>query len=341
MDVDLTNTRKQTSRSDFRQNLYSVSVNKNQERPIKYSVVIPVYNSDAIIGETIDRTTAFFEGLGWDYELIVVNDGSHDQSWAVLREKALTSPHIVAINLLRNYGQHTALFCGLWESTGDYVITLDDDLQNPPEEIIHLINKACEGYDLVFGRFREKKHALYRRLGSMLIGVINRRIFHQPEGLVLGNFRIIRRDVVDRICSYKTSYPYVTGLALMFSGNSTNVWVEHQERSVGQSNYNLFKIAELVMRILFNYSSYPLRLVSMVGLTVSGLSLLLGLYYLWRALFIGVNVPGWTTVVVLLSFFNGLTILILSMLGEYTVRLLSQTSSAKSYHVKEVISFHV
>ncbi len=308
-----------------------------QERLIKYSVVIPVYNSAAIVGETVDRTVAFFEGHGWDYELILVNDGSHDQSWDVLREKALANSHIIAINLLRNYGQHTALFCGFQESTGDYVITMDDDLQNPPDEIIHLINKASEGHDVVFGRFREKKHDWYRRLGSLLIRAINRRIFHQPKDLVLTNFRIIRRDVIDRMCSYRTHYPYIQGLALMFSTNPGNVWVEHQSRPAGKSNYNLFKIIELVMRILFNYSSYPLRLVSIVGVVISALSLLRGLYYLGKAVFIGVSVPGWTTVVVLLSFFNGITIFILSMLGEYTVRLLNQTSSTQSYHVKEII----
>jgi glycosyltransferase involved in cell wall biosynthesis len=312
-----------------------------QEKLIKYSVVIPVYNSAATVRETIDRTVAFFEGHGYDYELVLVNDGSRDRSWDVLREKALANPHIVAINLLRNYGQHTALFCGFQESTGDYVITIDDDLQNPPEEIIHLINKAHEGHDVVFGRYRKKRHGLYRRLGSLLIHAINRRIFHQPKGLVLTNFRIIRRDVVDRICSYRTHYPYIQGLALMFSINPSNVWVEHQGRLVGMSNYNLFKIIELVMRILFNYSAYPLRLVSMVGIVISALSLLRGLYYLGKAIFIGVSVPGWTTVVVLLSFFNGITIFILSMLGEYTVRLLNQTSSTESYVVKEVIGPHV
>jgi glycosyltransferase involved in cell wall biosynthesis len=309
----------------------------HQEKSIKYSVVLPVYNSAAVVGETIDRTVAFFEGHGWDYELVLVNDGSHDQSWDVLCEKAPANPHIIAINLLRNYGQHTALFCGFQRSTGDYLITIDDDLQNPPEEIIHLINKAREGHDLVFGRFREKKHDWYRRLGSLLIRAINRGVFHQPKGLVLTNFRIIRRDVVDRICAYRTSYPYITGLAVMFSVNPANVGVEHQSRSVGKSNYNLFKIIELVMRILFNYSSFPLRLVSIVGVVISALSLLRGLYYLGKAIFIGVSVPGWTTVVVLLSFFNGITIFILSMLGEYTVRLLNQTSSSESYHVKEII----
>ena len=113
----------------------------NQEkRSVRYSLVIPVYNSETVVGETIDRIVAFFEAQGWDYELILVNDGSKDCSWDVLRAKALDNPHLLAINLLRNYGQHSAILCGLQNSTGDYVITLDDDLQNPPEEMIHLIN---------------------------------------------------------------------------------------------------------------------------------------------------------------------------------------------------------
>jgi glycosyltransferase involved in cell wall biosynthesis len=307
------------------------------DKSTQYTVVIPVYNSANIVGQTIDRTAAFFEKHNLAYELILVNDASPDQSWEVLREKALTNPHLVAINFLKNYGQHTAVFCGLQKSTGDYVITMDDDLQNPPEEIIHLIDKAGQGHDLVFGRFRVKQHAGYRRMGSLLIGAINQRLFHKPDDLVLTNFRMIRRDVVDRICAYQTSYPYIPGLALMFSANPANVWVEHKLRPVGGSNYNFFKIAELVMRILFNYSSFPLRLVSLIGGAIAGLSFLLGLYFLGKAIFIGTSVPGWASVVVLLAFFNGVVILILSMLGEYTVRLLHQTSQAQSYHIKEII----
>ncbi|MFC1976440.1 glycosyltransferase family 2 protein [Chloroflexota bacterium] len=303
----------------------------------KYTVVIPVYNSATIVGQTIDHTVSFFEKHNLAYELILVNDASPDQSWEVLREKAQANPHLIAVNFLKNYGQHTAVFCGLQQSTGDYVITMDDDLQNPPEEIIHLIDKANQGHDLVFGRFRAKQHAGYRRMGSLLIGVINERLFHKPDDLVLTNFRMIRRDVVDRMCAYQTIYPYIPGLALMFSANPANVWVEHKPRAVGGSNYNFFKIAELVMRILFNYSSFPLRLVSLIGGLIAGLSFLLGLYFLGKAIFIGTSVPGWASVVVLLAFFNGITILILSMLGEYTVRLLHQTSQAQSYHIKETI----
>ena len=311
-------------------------MNKTPE-PAKYSVVIPVYNSSPIVGNTIDRTVSFFEERRLDYEIILVNDGSLDNSWDVIRKKAEENPNIIAINLLRNYGQHNANFCGFLHSSGDYVITMDDDLQNPPEEIIHLISKAHEGYDLVIGRFREKKHALYRRVGSILVGAINRRIFHKDKDLVLTNFRIIRRDVVERVCAYKTSYPYIPGLTLMFSNNRANVWVEHREREAGKSSYNLASILKLVFTILFNYSSYPLRLVGGIGIVVSAFSFFLGMFYLGIALFRGTRTPGWTTIVVLLSFSNGLLILILSMIGEYVVRVLNQISSSESFHIKEIV----
>lgn len=306
----------------------------------RYSAIIPVYNSEQIVGQTIDRTIAFFEQQGLDYELILVNDGSSDNSWSVLQQKAQENPHIIAINFLRNYGQHNAVFCGLRHSSGAYAITLDDDLQNPPEEIIHLIDKALEGYDVVFGRFRQKQHAGYRRTGSRLIASVNRRVFHQPPDLVLTNFRIIRRDVVDRMCSYQTAYPYIQGLALMFSSYRANVWVEHQSRPVGKSNYNLFRILALVSRILFNYSAYPLRLVSMIGIAVALVSFLLGIYFLIRGLLGDIRVPGWTALIVMLAFLNGVTIIIVSMLGEYIVRLVKQLSLNQSYDIKEIIKHH-
>lgn len=312
-------------------------ITRREKKAVKYSVVIPVYNSADIVGTTIDRTVDLFEKNNWDYEMILVNDKSHDSSWEVVSQKALANPNIVAIDLLRNYGQHTANFCGFQHATGDYVITLDDDLQNPPEEIVHLINKAKEGHDVVLGQFRQRKQAAYRCWGSRLISFVNRRMFLRHEGLVLSNFRIIRRDVVDRICAYKTAYPYITGLVLMFASNPANVLVEHAERPVGKSNYNIRRIIKLVTRILFNYSSYPLRLVTIFGMIISIISFLLGLYYLGRGLFTSVKVPGWTTLVVLISFFNGITLLLLGMLGEYLIRLINQTSWSAPYHIRKVV----
>ena len=260
-----------------------------------YSVVIPVYNSEQLVGTTIDRVLGVFHAEGLDHEVILVNDGSSDGSWDVIAEKARTTPNVVALDLLKNYGQHHANLAGLRAASGDYVITMDDDLQNPPDQALLLIDEAMTGKDVVFGEFDRKQAAGYRRLGSKLIGAINRRIFGQPPDLVVSNFRILRRDVVDRICASRTAHPYLTGQALMYSSRRSHVRVRHDQRPVGKSNYSLRRILHLVLTILFTYSSYPLR--------------------------IGASV------------FNGFTIALLSMLGEYVVRTLDAVSNRESYHI--------
>jgi glycosyltransferase involved in cell wall biosynthesis len=303
----------------------------------RYSVVIPVFNSQDIVADTLRRTAAFFESRGLGYEIIAVNDGSSDGSWQVLEAAARENPAITAIDLLRNSGQHNANLCGFRAAKGDWIVTMDDDLQNPPEEIAHLIDKASEGYDLVIGRFHEKQHAGYRRLGSRLIRLINQRIFGQERDLVLTNFRLIQRDVVDRVCAYRGPFPYIPGLCLRYSGRRANTLVEHHPRRVGSSNYNWRRILSLVSTILFNYSSFPLRMVAGLGLVTAAISLLLGLYFLVEGLLGGARVPGWTTIVVMLAFFNGVMMLMLAMLGEYVVRVINQITMADPYFVRKIV----
>jgi glycosyltransferase involved in cell wall biosynthesis len=300
-----------------------------------YSVVVPVYNSQGVVGTTVDRIVAEFEQQGLSYEVILVNDGSGDRSWEVISDKAEQNPHVVALNLLRNYGQHNANLAGFREARGDYVITMDDDLQNPPDQMRLLIDEAMNGRDVVFGRFETKKSASYRRLGSKLIGMINRRIFGQPNDLVVSNFRILRRDVVDRICASRTAYPYITGQALQYSSNRANVLVRHEPRTIGSSSYSMTRILRLVFTILFSYSSFPLRLAATGGFIIAIFSFLLGGAYFIRGLFTDTQIPGWTSLIVLLSIFNGVTIALLSMLGEYVVRTLNAVSAQETYHVVE------
>ena len=301
----------------------------------KYSVVIPVYNSVDVVGDTLDQVAAFFEEHHFSYEIIAVNDGSRDGSWDILKDRALRNPNIVALDLLHNYGQHNANLAGFREATGDYVITMDDDLQNPPDQIMVLIDEAMTGRDAVFGKFDRKQAAGYRALGSKVIALINRRIFGQPPDLVVSNFRILRRDVVGRICASRNAYPYITGQALLYSSNRTHVTVRHEPRRVGKSNYGMLKIARLVMTILFSYSSYPLRFGATCGAVVAAASFVIGTIYLLKGLITGTQVEGWTSLIVLLSFLNGVTIALLSMLGEYVVRTLNAVSAHEPYHVVE------
>jgi glycosyltransferase involved in cell wall biosynthesis len=303
-----------------------------------YSVVVPVYNSVGVVGRTVDRIVEVFEQAGLSYQLVLVNDGSRDGSWEVIADRARKNPHVVALNLLRNYGQHHANLAGFREATGDFVITMDDDLQNPPDQALALIDGAMQGHDVVFGRFERKAAPRYRRIGSSLISMINRRVFLQPAGLTVSNFRILHRDVVDRICGSRTAHPYITGQALMYSHTPTDVLVRHDPRPVGKSNYGLVRILRLVFAILFSYSLWPLRAAATGGAVIALISFLLGAYYLVRSFFVDTPVAGWTTIAVLLSVFSGVIIALLSMLGEYVVRTLNAVSAQDTYHVSERVS---
>ncbi len=303
-----------------------------------YSVIIPVYNSEKMVVNTVNRTLAAFDSFQLKCEILLINDGSRDNSWNKIKNLAKEFDSVVAINLLKNYGQHSAVFCGIHKAKGDYLITIDDDLQNPPEEIIKLIDKIKEGYDLVFAKFPEKKHRHYRQFGTKIIGYLNKKIFQKPKDITLTNFRIFNREVAERVKHFNTFYPYIPGLLLMFSSAIGNAEAQHHPRQIGKSNYSLFKIIQLVSRLLFNYSSYPLKLLTGVGFFVASLSFLFGLFIIVKAILVGTQVQGWTTLVVLLSFFNGFLIIMLGMIGEYISRIMTQLSDQKSYQIKELVT---
>lgn len=308
-------------------------------KKINYSVVIPVYNSEDIVTETVERTVQFFSTYNFSYEIILINDGSEDGSWEKIKYLAENSDNIIAINLLKNYGQHSAILCGIYHSKGDYLITLDDDLQNPPEEISRLINKIHEGHDLVFAKFKEKKHSAVRKKGSKLVNYFNTKIFNKPKDLTLSNFRIFTRAVANRVLNYKTAYPYIPGLLIMFSSSMANVETEHHARKIGKSNYSFLKILKLISRLLINYSSFPLKVLTYVGVNISLISFFIGIYFILKKIIAGVDVQGWTTIIVLLAFFNGFLIMMLGIMGEYLSRLLNQVTSTRAYETKEVVNY--
>jgi polyisoprenyl-phosphate glycosyltransferase len=301
------------------------------------TVVIPVYNSAPIVGTTVQRVRTSLETMGGDMEIILVNDGSMDESWQVISELARTYPFITAINLLKNYGQHTANLCGFREATGDYIVTLDDDLQNPPEEMGKLIAKALQGYDLVIGCFKTKKHSLVRRWGSRIVGTLNRVVFDLPDDLILTNYRVIHRDVITRICKGRHLSPYIPGLLLKYSLRRANVLVEHHSRRVGTSSYTLRKLLSLVATLLFNHSSLPLRFSAALGFVIAFFSLMFGGYHMLEALRKGTGIPGWASLMVSMSFLNGVLILLISVIGEYLIRVLREVSPAQPYEIAELI----
>lgn len=305
---------------------------------LMYSIIIPVYNSEEIVSETVKQVLSKFDEWQLNCEILLVNDGSKDKSWEVLEELSKTHSRVVSIDLLKNYGQHTAVLCGIKHAKGDFLITMDDDLQNPPSEIIKLINEIDKGHDLVFGKFPKKKHKPYRRLGTKIISYLNTKVFNKPKDITLTNFRIFTRQVAERVVNHNTYHPYITGLLLMYSGKVSNTMTEHAPRLIGNSNYSLIRILKLVARLLFNYSSYPLKILTGVGFVIAFIAFAIGVFFVVRAVTIGTNVEGWTTLVVLLSFFNGFLFIMLGVLGEYITRMMTQMSASDSFQVREIIS---
>lgn len=303
-----------------------------------YSVVIPVFNSEGTVADVVAGVLEVFEHHRLEVEIILVNDASADRSWEVIATLAEEHPNVVALDLLRNYGQHNANLAGMRASSKDYLITMDDDGQNPPSQTIKLIEAIVErDDDVVFGRFELKAATGLRRVGSNLIGRVNRRVFGQPDDLVVSNFRIMSRAVVDRISAAQTTFPYITGQALQASSRRSNVVVDHQLRTVGESNYTARRILSLVLRILFSYSPAPLRVASAAGLMTSLVAFATGAGVIIHQLIGGSAVPGWASLLVALSFTSGMTILIVSMIGEYTVRVLQQVSSAPTYVISRQV----
>jgi len=304
-----------------------------------YSVVIPVFNSEKGIDEVVSRVINFFQNNNLNFEIILVNDCSKDNSWVKIKEIAQKEENITSINLLKNYGQHNALFCGFKIAKGDFVITLDDDLQYLPEEIKHLIDKIHEGYDAVFGKYKKTQYHqnIIRCVLSKLMHIIIPKMFNVPADITISSFRIIRRNVVDGIINYKTNFPYITGLIFLFSGTVANVDVKHNKREFGKSNYSFIKSLRLISKILINYSSYPLIITSSFGLFLSMSSFLFGIFILIKHFTSSTTVPGWASLAILISVLNGYLIFMMGILSEYCFRMLVELSSNQGYQIREII----
>ena len=302
-----------------------------------YSVVIPVYNAKATLTDVVREVREFFETAAYSYEIVLVNDASRDQSWPVAESLSKQFPSVTAIDLVKNSGQHSAIFCGLHFARGQWVITLDDDLQNPAAEIEKLIHKAAEGHDLVLGKFEVKQHSWMRRLGSGIVQKLNEKIFNKPRDLVLTNFRLIERAVVERARNFQGPEPYIPGILLAAAAHPANVTVAHRASAQPRSRYTTAKLLGLVGRLLFHYSIFPLRVLVFVGAGISLVAFALGGFYLVRGLFHESRAVGWTSLIVLLSFFSGFIILLLGVLGEYLLQVVKRLNQPQAYFVRKIV----
>lgn len=217
------------------------------------SIVIPVYNSSTAINELSNRLVNCLNRICQRYEIILVDDGSLDDSFQQMLRLHQENQQIKVIKLADNFGQQNALICGFHFATGDYIVTIDDDLQHIPEEMEKLLLALDQGYDIVFGIPKNSQHSFYRRLGSKLTGYLFERITTKPTGIKISSFRAFKKGLLEKIIIHKTSFVYISAIIFQYTNNVGNVIVEHDCRRYGRSNYNLVKLVNLFFKIYIYY----------------------------------------------------------------------------------------
>ncbi len=291
------------------------------------SIIIPVYNSMDTIGPLVDTVFELVEPKFSKLEVILVNDGSQDGSHAEcmkIIEKYKSKVHY--LQLARNFGEHNAVLCGLNHVSCECVAIIDDDFQNPPEEIFKLVEVLGEGYDVVYSYYEKKRHSWFRNLGSRFNDLVACCMLKKPRGLYLSSFKVMNRFLSDVIVSYQGPYPYIDGLILRSTNSIGTCQCEHSERQLGKSNYTLTKLVRLWLNMFTSFSILPLRASSIAGLVLSGFGALLTFFFLLSYLTDGVFFshpipPGWASTIILATFFSGFQLCILGLLGEYLGRM--------------------
>jgi glycosyltransferase involved in cell wall biosynthesis len=303
---------------------------------VDLSVVIPVYRSATMLPALVRRLLPVLEATGLTHEIVFVEDGSPDDSWRVLSElQADHADRIVAIQLMRNFGQHNALMCGFRHARGALIITMDDDLQNPPEEIPKLLAAIRAGdFDLVYGAYGEKKHSGWRNAGSTLINAFYRFTFRND--VTITSFRILRRQLVECIFTYDLNFTFIDGLLAWNTRRIGAVPVEHHPRGASRSGYNIFKLMSLAFNLFTNFSLMPLQLISFLGLAAAFGGLLAAAVYLALFLLHRISVPGYASTIIATLVLGGVQLLALGIMGEYLGRLHINVNRKPQYVVREV-----
>jgi undecaprenyl-phosphate 4-deoxy-4-formamido-L-arabinose transferase len=284
------------------------------------SIVVPVYRGATTIGRLVDALADLNPAGG--LEVILVNDGSPDNSGDVCRELVATARlPLVYVEHARNYGEHNAVMTGLRQARGDFVITMDDDLQNPPDEVVKLYDHARLGdWDVVYTRYAVKQHAGWRNLGSRFANAVADRLLDKPKGLYLSSFRCMSSLVVRTVTQYSGPYPYVDGLVMQVTQRIDSIEVSHLPRLEGRSNYNLTRLVRLWLNLATSFSLAPLRLAVYAGLAMSDIGAIGAIATISEALFVHQTPSGWASTMVVLLLVSGVQSMILGVLGEYVGR---------------------
>jgi glycosyltransferase involved in cell wall biosynthesis len=284
------------------------------------SIVVPVYNGADSIGELVDALEALDVPGG--HEIILVNDASPDSSLLECqRLQARAKVPITLVDLARNFGEHNAVMAGLREAGGAHIITMDDDLQNPPGEVLRLLHYAQKtGKDVIYTHYAKKQHAAWRNLGSRFANWCADKVLDKPKGLYLSSFRCISAFAARQVTQYRGPFPYIDGLILQATQSIGTLQVEHLPRNAGRSNYTLSRLLRLWTSMFVNFSVMPLRIATFTGFVMSGLGLFGAIWAIAEAIFHGTP-PGWASLTVAMLLLLGVQLIMLGLIGEYLGRL--------------------
>ena len=305
---------------------------------MKVSFVIPCYRSERTLESVVDEIRNKMKELSQeDYEIILVNDCSPDNTFAVIKKLCAGDKRIIGINHARNFGQHAALMAGYHFVSGDVVVCLDDDGQTPANEVDKLLAKIFEGYDVVYAEYEHKKHSGFRNWGSHVNRLMTEVMLDKPKELYISSYFAARRYVVDAMLDYKGAYPYVIGLILRTTRNIGNVKVNHRERKEGVSGYTLKKLIALWMNGFTAFSILPLRLASYGGAICAFLGFIYAIYVIIRKMVDPNRILGWSSTISIILIMGGLILLVLGLIGEYIGRIYLNLNNSPQYVIKEVV----
>jgi undecaprenyl-phosphate 4-deoxy-4-formamido-L-arabinose transferase len=298
------------------------------------SVVVPVYNSEGSLGLLVDRLAPVLAGLAGERELILVNDGSRDGSWRVIGELCARYPWVRGIDLMRNYGQHNALLCGIRAARHGVIATLDDDLQNPPEELPKLVRELERGHDVVYGTPEREQHGLLRDMASVITKLALQKSMGAHTARHVSAFRVFRARLREGFEGYRSQHVSIDVLLTWSSTNFSSIPVRHEPRTIGTSSYTLRKLLMHALNMATGFSVAPLQLASVIGFgfTLIGMGILA--FVLWNKFVHGSDAEGFTFLASMIAIFSGAQLFALGIMGEYLARMHFRMMDRPPYAVR-------
>lgn len=303
-----------------------------------YSVVVPVYNSEHTLEELYTRLEKVFrETIKEEFELILVDDGSKDRSFEVMQGLRKKDQRVKIIQMARNFGQHPALLCGFAHVKGEFVVTMDDDLQHQPEELPKMVRVMQErdDVDAIIASYEGRKHGVIRRLGTKISVWATSKMLGKDPNLQITSYRLLRRFLVDAMVKTNTYLPQIGNLLVLTSNRIINVPVQHAARAYGKSGYSFHRLVKDLIYDITAHTAFPLLMVRNIGIASFLFSLVLGVYFLIRYFVCGISVEGWTSLMLVLLAFFGLTLLSIGIIGMYLMNILNEAKKLPHYVIRQ------